>query len=429
MFVESKRGIWREDLIQRDIPALPTSVIRQFGITAENVNHVEKLEDLRKTPPNIIIAESKKTFGFMQNYFKRQTLKKKQKYIMGLGVFQQLFKDKSKKNVKLLKPASVRFKNVYRPYTGQDVNNKTVLVFRTGGIGDLLFIQPNLIHLKEKYPTCKIKFACGPQYQPMVETWDCVDEVLDLPFQFKHLIQSDYHMLFEGVIERCKEAEIVNAYHIFSRWLGLNLPKEQLIPRQDPKPELIDKCFKIIEGWGIADEPFVLMQLRASSPIRTPSHEFWVKIVDEINERGYNVVLTDNPRQGTNIDEFIKLLKKPEKTFNFCKYSDAIDHTIALTKLSACTVATDSALSHIAASLDVKSFGIFGPFPGYIRLMTYPLASWVDAKKHCGPCFIHSHQPCPHATKDGYSTCYEELIDTDEKLKDVVDKFEELMNR
>ncbi|MCF8019791.1 MAG: glycosyltransferase family 9 protein [Vallitaleaceae bacterium] len=429
MFVESKRGIWKEDLIQREIPSIPESIMRQFGISLDNVNHVANLEELRKTPPNIIIAEAMKTFGFMQNYFKRQLIKKRNKYVMGLGVFQQLFKDKEKKNVKLLKPASVKFKNIYRPYIGQDATDKTLLVFRTGGIGDLLFIQPNLIYLKQKYPTCKIKFACGPQYQPMVETWDCVDEVLELPFTFNHLIHSDYHMLFEGVIERCKEAEYSNAYNIFSKWLGLDLPDKQLLPRQEPKEHLFDECFKIIDKWGIANEPFVLMQLRASSPIRTPSHDFWVKIVDEINSRGYNIVLTDNPRQTQNIDEFIKLLKRPQKTFNFCKHSKSIDYTIALTKLSTCTIATDSALNHIAASLDVKCFGIFGPFPGHIRMKTYPYASWVDANKHCSPCYIHSHKPCKNATKDRYSTCYEELIDTDDKLKAVVDKFEELLDR
>lgn len=429
MFKEQKRGIWREDLISRDIPTIPAPFMRKFGINLGNTNHVMKLEDLRKNPPNIIIAEATKTFGFMQNYYKKQIVKKKSKYIMGLGVFQQLFKDKTKKNVKLLKPASVQFKNIYKPYIGQDLSNKTILCFRTGGIGDLLFIQPNLIYLKEKYPTCKIKFACGPQYQPMVETWKCVDEVLDLPFTFNHLIESNYHMLFEGVIERCKEAEVVNAYNIFSRWLGLDLPDELLIPKQEPKEELLDKCFKIIKEWGLSDESFILMQLRASSPIRTPTHQFWIKIIDEITERGHNIVLTDNPMQANNIDEFIKLCKNRNKIFNFCKHSDSIAHTIALTKLSKCTLATDSALSHIAASLGVKCMGVFGPFPGFIRMKTYPNSSWIDAKRHCSPCFIHSHKPCPNATKEGYSPCYEELVNTSEKLNDLVDKIEDLLNR
>jgi hypothetical protein len=48
------------------------------------------------------------------------------------------------------------------------------------------------------------------------------------------------------------------------------------------------------------------------------------------------------------------------------------------------------------------------------------------ALRFCGPCFIHGHTPCKHAV-DGYSPCYDELIETPEKLKDVIDKFEELV--
>lgn len=426
MYTKSKRGIWREELAQKNLKDITPSVLRMFGLKAQDVKVVENLEELRKAPPNIVIAQSRRTFEFVQNYFKEQSLKKKGKYVMGLGVFQQLQRDKSGQN-KLLQPAPMRFKNMYKPYIGQEADNKTVLIFRTGGIGDLLFIQPNLTYLKQKYPTCHVKFACGPQYQPMIENWDCVDEVLDLPFSFRHLQESDYHMLFEGVIERCKEAEIKNAYNLFSTWLGLDLPDNLLLPKQEPVEELVDKCFEILKEWDLENDSFILMQLRASSPIRTPSHEFWSKIIDELNRRGHNVILTDNPRQTENVDDFIKLLKKPEMTFNFCQHSESIAYTIALTSLCKITLGTDSALGHVAASLNKKCFGIYGPFPGYIRLKTYPKAAWIDAKRDCAPCFIHSQKPCPRSTGE-YSPCYDELIETDEKLKGVIDKFEEFLN-
>ena len=168
------------------------------------------------------------------------------------------------------------------------------------------------------------------------------------------------------------------------------------------------------------------MQLRASSPIRTPRHEFWLKIINELNKRGHKVVLTDNPRQADQVDSFINLCENKNMVFNFCKYSETIAHSIALTKLAKATLATDSAMNHIAASLGVKSYGVYGPFPGYIRMKTYPNASWVDASRHCGPCFIHGHTPCKYST-EGYSPCYDELIETEEKLKNVIDKFEELL--
>ena len=404
----SKRMEWKKDAqSKRDLKPISLTQMRRMGIKPDAIKYANDFDELRKNPPGIVIAEALKTTGFIQNWFKRQELIKKRKYVMGLGVYQQLHKSE-KNGQKILKPAGMKFINSYKPYKGQDVDGKTILVFRTGGIGDLLFIQPNLNYLKSKYD-CHIKFACGPQYQSMVETWDCVDEMLDLPFEAKHLHQSDYHMLFEGVIERCKRSEVVNSYNLFSEWLGLNLPDNLLIPKQEPKDELIDECMKILESWNLQNETFILMQLRASSPIRTPRPEFWLNVINELTDIGHNIVLTDNPRQKEIVDEFIKLTKNPNKVFNFCKHSKSLDYSIAVTKFAKMTLTTDSAFCHIAASMDVPCFGIFGPFPGFIRLKTYPRSAWVDAKKECAPCYIHSQNPCPKAGKDGVSPCYDNI--------------------
>ena len=424
--MQTKQGLWSDEVARREFRQVSGYTMWNLGLDKDNVKQVESVSQLRESPPNIIVAECARNVKFVQNWFKEQELKKKVKYVMGLGVFQQLQYD-TRTGRKLLKATNIKFNNVYNPYIGQDAEDETILVFRTGGIGDLLFIQPNLRYLKEIYPTCEIQFACGPQYQPMVENWDCIDEVCDLPFTFSRLQNAEYHMLFEGVIERCKEAHTTNAYNLFSRWLGLDLPDELLLPRQEPKEDLVEEVKDILKGWNLEPGSYIVMQLRASSPIRTPRHEFWVKIIDELNARGYPVLLTDNPRQAENVDAFIKMLKDDTMAFNFCQHSKSIDYTIALTSMARATFATDSALGHIAASMDIPCFGIYGPFPGFIRLKTYPKAAWVDAERHCAPCFIHGHRPCPHATPDGYSPCYDELIGTDEKLKGVVDKFEDLV--
>lgn len=419
--VENK-GMWKNDSLNMQLKPISKTEMRELGIPIENIKHVNTIQELRENPPNIIIAEAIKTARFIQNHFKKQELQKKTKYVMGLGVYQQLhFETVTKK--KLLKPATIKFKNLYRPYVGQPLDGKTVLVFRTGGIGDLLFIQPNLIYLKEKYPTCKINFACGPQYQPMVKAWDCVDEVLDLPFKLKYLQDADYHMLFEGVIERCKEAEYVNSYNLFSRWLGLDLPDNLLIPKQTPNEEVLTKCKEIISENKLNN--FIIMQLRASSPIRTPSHSFWLKVINGLTDMGFNIVLTDSPRQSENIDNFISLVKNKDKVFNFCKYSIDISYSIALISLSKGVVATDSAMPHIAASLGIPTFGIFGPFPAEIRLKTYPKADWVNAKFPCSPCYLHSHKPCSKAGADGYSPCYNSLIENEENYIQLLNKIKD----
>ena len=426
MLKTANRGIWKEEYAERDLKNITPPLLRKFGLNEASIKMVDNIDELRKNPPNIIVAESKKTFKFIQNFFKEQELKKRGRYVMGLGVFQQL-QHAGQSKVKLLVPAPIKFNNIYRPYMGQELKDgDSILIFRTGGIGDLLFIQPNLRYLKQKYPNCIIKFACGPQYQSMVETWDCVDKMLDLPFTLRELMDSTYHILFEGVIERCNQARFENSYNLFSKWLGLDLPDELLIPKQTPKPELVEYCRKKLNEWDLNGNDFILMQLRASSPIRTPRHEFWIKIINELNRRGYKVVLTDNPRQAENIDEFIKMCENKNMIFNFCQHSKSISYSIALTSLAKSTIATDSAINHIAASVGVPCFAIMGPFPGYIRLKTYSKTYWVDASRHCGPCFIHGHHPCSHAV-DSYSPCYDELVETGEKLKDLIDKFENFL--
>lgn len=412
---------------QHKIKPVNEKQMKAFGLTRENVQIVESLEILEKSPPNIVIADCIRNIKFIQNFFKEQTLKKKQKYIMGLGVFQQLHYD-LERNVKILKPSNVKFKNFYRPYKGQNLDGKTLVVSRHGGIGDLIFILPNLAYLKKKYPTCTIKFACGPQYQSMVENWDCVDQVLDLPFTLQHFVISDYHSFFEGVIERCKEAETTNAYNLFSKWMGLDLPDELLIPKQNPKPEKVEECRKILNNWNLKSRNVILMQLKASSIIRCPNPELWIKLIDELTEIGHDILITDSPKQSAGIDRFITRLKNREKAFNFCKYSNAIDMTIAMASISKLIISTDSGLMHIGASLGIPIFGIYGPFPGFIRLKTYPkeLCDWVDAQDDCTPCFRHGSVACVKAMKRNiyFSPCYDNI-----SVKEVVEKVERLLKR
>ena len=407
--------------------------LAMFGVSRE-AKFVQTLEELRQDPPNIVISECVRDVTFIQNNYKKQNIYKKAKYVSSLSVYHQLHYNPATKE-RILKPAGMQFRKVYKPYRGEDLTNKTILFWRTGGIGDLLFIKPIMVHIKKKFENCKVFFACGPQYQPMVEAWkdECIgdknnriiDLLIDLPFSVSYLWKSDYHALFEGVIERCREAHIVNCYRLFTRWLGLEIPDSELVPKQTPKIEKISYCKDVLKEWGLSEKTFVIFQPRASSPIRTPSPEFWKKVIDRVAKK-YKVVITDSPKQNETMEQFIKTLENKDSVYNFCNFSKGIDDTIALTSLSKGVVATDTALNHIAVSLGVKAFGIFGPFPSYIRLDTYPkeLCSSIEGKITCTPCYLHGHRPCPNSDQGGHSKCYEQInIDEFEK------KFEELMNK
>ncbi len=382
--------------------------VGMFGISPQPM-FVNTVDELRSNPPNIIIAEATRDMPYRQNNYQReQKVLKKVNYVMALGVYQQLCHFGNDYNNKILKPSKFKFSKIYRPYNGEDLTNKTILIWRQGGIGDLLFISPNLRYIKEKYPTCKIIFACGPQYQSMVREWEFIDELIDLPFTIDYLFKSNYHIIFEGVIERTKEAETQNSYELFTKWMNLNLPVEFLRPKQEANINSVDKCRKILSGWCIDDKSYIIMQMRSSSPIRTPRPSFWKSIIDGLTSKGHKILLTDSPHMVHDIDKFITTLENKNMVFNYCTHSDDISETIAATSLAKMAVAVDSSLIHIAESLDVKSFGIFGPFPGNIRLSTYKYSDWIDAKISCSPCYKHGLNICSNAVK-GFVPCYDSL--------------------
>lgn len=403
---------------------LSVSELKKFGINDDFLNHSENLKELSKKTPNLVIAKPLRKFQFSQNRYKFQELRKRVNYVMSLGIYKKLKFD-PKTGVKLLRPSDVTFKKLYKKYSGQNLNKKTLLVWRTGGIGDLLFIQPNLIHLKEKYPNCKIIFGCAPQYQPMINNWDCVDEIIDLPFGVEYLSRSDYHAIFDGVIERCKEATYTNSYRLFTKWLNLNLPDEKLKPTLTPKNELVDKCKKILNNWEIDldNDNTVLLQMRASSPIRTPNPKVFSSLIDELTSRNYKVIITDSPHQNHNILSFIKqYVSSKEYVFNFSGYSESVDYTIALASLVDCCVSTDSSLIHISQGVGTPIFGIYGPFPGEVRMSTYNNADWINCDSmSCSPCFSHGHLPCRNSDKTGYSRCFNDM-----DVKSCCDRIENL---
>lgn len=391
---------------QRSAVPVSQEEIKKLGITKEGESFVENLQDLRKNPPNLVSGECIENTHYLNHSTQTlEPLHKKKSYIMSSALYQMLHVD-SRLNKKILRPDKEKFSSIYKPYIGQNLDNKKLLVYRTGGIGDLLFIQPNLIYLKEKYPTCHIKLACAPQYHSMVKTWNCVNEVIQIPTLKQYFYICDYHAIFEGVIERCKQAESINAYNLFSTWLGLNLPNEKLIPDQEPDFDKYDKFSSILKNNGF--EKFILFQLRASSPIRTPRPEHFRKIINNLTSENINVVITDMKKREEDVEYFISTLDNKDKVFNFAKYSDEIADTICAASLSQMVVAVDSALPHIAASVGVPIYGIFGSFLGELRLSTYPNCKWYNCSYQCAPCFKHGMNVCIY-NKDGYPKCFDNI--------------------
>ena len=121
-------------------------------------------------------------------------------------------------------------------------------------------------------------------------------------------------------------------------------------------------------------------------------------------------MITDSPSAAGDIDLFMETLEPSVKSnvFNFAHHSKTLQNTIAMCSLADCCVSTDSSLIHLAASVGTPAFGLYGPFPGEVRLTTYENVDWINAEKKCAPCFIHGHAPC-YKSINGNSPCYDNI--------------------
>jgi len=296
-------------------------------------------------------------------------------------------------------------------------------VWGVGGFGDLLFMQPNLMYLKEKYPSCKIFFSCKHNRKSIVKNWTCIDEIIDNPFAYDFIVNTDYQIYFQDMLTIVQESNQENIYKLFSRWFGLDLSDELLIPKLEPDTKSLCKCKEILNKWNLDEKSFIILQIDASSIIRMPRLAVWRQLINALTFRGHKITISGSPVYAESIDNFIKTLDNPQNVFNFLHESDDILDAIAMTSLSKLAISPDSALIHIAGGLGVKSFGIYGAFPGKLRLSTYKNCDWIDCKADCAPCFFHHNHLCKNIINN-HPVCYDNL-DIDEAMN----RIEKLLNK
>jgi len=307
-------------------------------------------------------------------------------------------------------PSKSIFKDVYRPYRGEDLTRKTLFVWRSGGIGDLLFIRPVLMAFKDKYKDVKIIFATKENYHSMVDQWgDCIDSLHKVPFNANLLRDSDYHISYEGLIERCKEAETMDVHDLFAKHSRIEISEYN-------RPM---KCICQNQFFDIVRGEYAVVQVGASSPIRTPWIGKMVQIIDHLTE-SIDVIISGSKREARDIDDVISCSKRPNRIINFAKFTGSVVDAVKLVNDSRLVVAPDSSHVHMAASQGVPCVAIYGPFPAKVRTSHYPKCISVETEpSDCCTfggkgCFTHSYLPCYWGTK-----CWHNL-DID-KVKQAID--------
>ena len=400
---------------------LDQSTLDKLGI--ESIEQTRKihgsLESLKNSIPGFVAVKSISETYVSINKGKYEKWNPDDIKIMSLGIYMETkeVKDKSNEIQLNLIPHEKKFKEYYKRYNGEDLNNKTILIWRTGGIGDILFIQPCMRFIKEKYPTCKIIFACSRVYFPLINHWPWIDEILPMPFDAKYLENSDYHCTFEGVIERCCEAETTNAYKLFAKWMGFDIPDYELKPKLETNKNDDRYVKKIMKKLCIPENNFIYVQPKASVMLRTPSIGHWQRILVKLIHDKQIIVFNDTPELWEEFKNSFEKNIRPEwrkRLIHFSPYSKNISVAMSLMKKAKLVIAPDSSAIHLSAGLKKPCYGIYAPFPGHIRMSTYRNCNWTEPVSfnvcHYGGknCCLHHLKICPNHS-NYISPCFDLL--------------------
>lgn len=371
--------------------------------------YCDSVEDFGKTNPFFVCAEAIVDQNLTLYDGTKIELKKGQEICMSPTHY-----SRHVANHPVIKPAKKTFLDHYTPYKGQDLTNKTLFIWRYGGIGDLLFIRPILMRFKEKYKGVKIIFATSSKYHSMIEQWtDCVDHLYNHPFYVKETLESsDYHICYEGLIERCSDAEAMDVHDLFAKHSHIELTNYNYPMR----------CICQNSFFDIFRNKYAVVQIGSSSHIRTPFHGKMIPVVDFLTDR-IDVVISGSPREQRTIEDFISCCKYPERITNFAKHTGSVVDAVKLVTDSSLVVAPDSSHVHIAATQGTPCVGIYGPFPAACRTKHYPNCINVEpdeseACTHGGKaCFLHSHLPCKWHTKCWHNLDSYKIIKAIKELK------------
>lgn len=399
-------------------------LFKSLGVDPGSIKKVDTIDELLKKPPLMVLGQVRDEISMsMDNHPVK--LKKGTVLAMPLSTFMNIRKTSKDKRT-VMKPYRTPFHKVFKRYRGQDLSYKRLLVWRGGGFGDLVFMSPLIKHIKRLYPTCQITTASYYRFLPIYADYPqgLVDRVLPVPFSAKFLYENDYHLTFEGAVERCREAEHTNVYDLLAKVSGLDIDMAddfynlELCPNQNILKEIKN----------VLPENYVIVQMRASSPIRMLPQEKWVKIIKGITDLGKKVVFIDRPNMSYYYNAFIKAndLDK-DKVRNMCSTSASINHATAIISQSDGIIGVDSAFTHMGNALKKPVLGIYASFKGWLRMKYYKNADWVEPTRQIcekQPCFYHNEEKfkCPAIQKGKTPFCFNSIDE-----EEVIEKFKKLL--
>jgi hypothetical protein len=284
-----------------------------------------------------------------------------------------------------------------RPWRGEHLGGKTILIYRALGIGDE-FIAARLCDLaRRRADALRVLFACFEAHHAFWAHAQKPFELLPSVVPWDVWSAADFHVAGERWWEQVATSDQPDCFGLMAAYCGIRIAPEDAKPFIPQPPEsVIEATAKTVAG-RLDDRPMVLWGVAASSRVRSYPPEQTRKAIELVlKATNAAVILIGHP---TQIAEY----EFPESD-RVSIYSAGIPGLIALTAVAArnkgCVLTPDSALGHIAAAWpNLPVVSLWSSFDPDKRVANYPNHRPLYNRIRCSPCWAHEQSGDPRLYK------------------------------
>lgn len=273
----------------------------------------------------------------------------------------------------------------------------SILIGRTGGLGDLILLTPDIREIKRRWPTVRIAVACIRELGAGLENLPFVDEILPYPVSQEKANTYDGWIWLENAVEKGEDSRTLHSVDCVAKFIGLDLPadcdKRQAYVVSAMERADIKEAYPRIPGVRR-----LCIQPKASAACRT--YNKTGQVIAEFLKKGWEVFLLGNAGE---------FKTEPKPGLRTITDGWTFRHRAALVETADCLLAPDSSLLHVAGALGVPAVGLYGVFPWQLRTLYAPTTRALMRVEGfpCAPCHHHATpakpfpEKCPTASK-GY---------------------------
>ncbi len=263
------------------------------------------------------------------------------------------------------------------PHEGSHPNS-TILVVRSGAIGDLLLLTPALLAVMAHavWEGRSVELACFKHHHDMFA--GTMIKPVEYPLPAERIKDYGHIVSLENTME-CDHTQ--HATDVFAKALGLTTPLTDYRPVYhvtDAEKEAAQK--HIFKG-----RPTLAVQVKASVANRDYPLPLWHEVITKLERQGWGIVLLGRkgqippiPPQAQN--PFIRDLSQLDLPFR---------ESAAVLSLCQAFVGVDSAWSHMCHALDITAVVLFGAFNWETRTGKAPKTIALSGVGECAPCNWH----------------------------------------